>query len=71
MVKYGYKHKSTEAEMNSAIKILIADENTAERQALCNELRRAGFQNLYEASLFVPVYMLSKCDLKPAIRLFV
>jgi two-component system response regulator (stage 0 sporulation protein A) len=36
--------------MNSATKILIADENTAERQALCNELRRAGFQNLIEAA---------------------
>ena len=36
--------------MNSNTKILIADENTAERQALCNELRRAGFQNLIEAA---------------------
>ena len=36
--------------MNNTTKILIADENAAERQALCNELRRAGFQNLYEAA---------------------
>lgn len=35
--------------MKKAIKILIADENAADRQALCNELRRAGFINLIEA----------------------
>lgn len=35
--------------MKKAIKILVADENTSERQALCNELRRAGFTNLLEA----------------------
>ena len=52
MVKYGYRHNTHggEYKMNSNTKILIADENTAERQALCNELRRAGFQNLIEAA---------------------
>ena len=35
--------------MKKAIKILVADENASERQALCNELRRAGFTNLLEA----------------------
>jgi two-component system response regulator (stage 0 sporulation protein A) len=35
--------------MKKAIKILIADENANERQALCNELRRSGFTNLIEA----------------------
>ena len=35
--------------MKKAIKILIADENTGDRQALCNELRKAGFTNLLEA----------------------
>ncbi len=35
--------------MKKAIKILIADENSSDRQALCNELRRAGFTNLLEA----------------------
>ena len=36
--------------MEQAIKILIADENTSQRQALCNELRKAGFDELEEAS---------------------
>ncbi len=36
--------------MKKAIKILIADENASDRQALCNELRKAGFINLIEAS---------------------
>ena len=36
--------------MENTPKILIADENVAGRQALCNELRRAGFTNLEEAS---------------------
>ena len=31
-------------------KILIADENPAQRQALANELRRAGFRNIEEAT---------------------
>ena len=31
-------------------KILIADENPAARQALANELRRAGYRNIEEAS---------------------
>ena len=35
--------------MKKAIKILIADENASDRQALCNELRKAGFTNLLEA----------------------
>ena len=35
--------------MKKALKILIADENASDRQALCNELRRAGFTNLLEA----------------------
>ena len=35
--------------MEHSTKILIADENAAQRQALCNELRRAGFTNLEEA----------------------
>ena len=35
--------------MKKALKILIADENSSDRQALCNELRRAGFTNLLEA----------------------
>ena len=34
----------------ASIKILIADENAQQRQALCNELRRAGFNDLEEAS---------------------
>ena len=38
-----------EEEMEHNIKILIADENPAGRQALSNELRRAGFQNIEEA----------------------
>lgn len=36
--------------MENHTKILIADENSAGRQALCNELRRAGFHNIEEAS---------------------
>ena len=36
--------------MKKAIKILIADESAADRQALCAELRKAGFTNLLEAS---------------------
>ena len=35
--------------MKKAIKILIADESAADRLALCNELRKAGFTNLLEA----------------------
>ncbi len=35
---------------NSLLKILIADENTAQRQALCSELKRYGFTNLEEAA---------------------
>ena len=35
--------------METAIKILIADENSSQRQALCNELRKAGFNALEEA----------------------
>jgi two-component system response regulator (stage 0 sporulation protein A) len=35
--------------MKKATKILIADENAGDRQALCNELRKAGFTNLLEA----------------------
>ncbi len=35
--------------MRKAIKILIADENASDRQALCAELRKAGFTNLLEA----------------------
>ena len=35
--------------MEHNIKILIADENPAGRQALSNELRRAGFSNIEEA----------------------
>ncbi|MBE6549657.1 MAG: sporulation transcription factor Spo0A [Ruminococcaceae bacterium] len=35
--------------METAIKILIADENASQRQALCNELRKAGFNALEEA----------------------
>ena len=36
--------------MKKAIKILIADESTTDRQALASELRRAGFTNLIEAT---------------------
>ena len=36
--------------MDTSIKILIADENATQRQALCNELRRAGFNELEEAT---------------------
>ena len=36
--------------MESTTKILIADENAAQRQSLCNELRRAGYRNIDEAS---------------------
>lgn len=36
--------------MENNTKILIADENPAGRQALANELRRAGFSNIEEAS---------------------
>ena len=36
--------------MENNTKILIADENPAARQALCNELRRAGFRNIEEAT---------------------
>ena len=35
--------------MENNTKILIADENPAQRQALCNELRRVGFHNIEEA----------------------
>ena len=35
--------------MEYATKILIADENAAQRQSLANELRRAGFRNVEEA----------------------
>ena len=36
--------------MENNTKILIADENPAGRQALCNELKRVGFSNIEEAS---------------------
>ena len=36
--------------MENNTKILIADENPAGRQALCNELRKAGFKNIEEAT---------------------
>lgn len=36
--------------MENNIKILVADENPAARQALCNELRKAGYKNLEEAT---------------------
>ncbi len=36
--------------MESTTKILIADENAAQRQSLCNELIRAGYRNIEEAS---------------------
>ncbi len=36
--------------MDNSTKILIADENPAGRQALCNELKKAGFINIEEAS---------------------
>ena len=36
--------------MENTTKILIADENPAGRQALCNELKRAGFQHIEEAT---------------------
>ncbi len=36
--------------MENNTKILIADENAAQRQALANELKRAGFRNIEEAS---------------------
>ena len=36
--------------MENTTKILIADENPAGRQALCNELRRAGFHHIEEAT---------------------
>ena len=35
--------------MENNTKILIADENPAGRQALCNELRKAGYKNIEEA----------------------
>ncbi len=35
--------------MEYTTKILIADENAAQRQSLCNELRRAGYTNVEEA----------------------
>ena len=36
--------------MENNTKILIADENPAQRQALANELRRVGFKNIEEAT---------------------
>ena len=36
--------------MENTTKILIADENPAGRQALCNELKLAGFQHIEEAT---------------------
>ena len=36
--------------MEYQTKILIADENAAQRQALCKELARAGYKNIEEAS---------------------
>ena len=36
--------------MEYTTKILIADENAAQRQSLCNELVRAGYRNIEEAS---------------------
>ena len=36
--------------MNNNIKILIADENSAQRLALLKELKRSGFENIEEAS---------------------
>ena len=32
--------------MENSIKILIADENSAQRQSLINDLRRAGYTNI-------------------------
>lgn len=39
-----------EEKMENNVKILIADENPAGRQALANELHRAGFKNVEEAA---------------------
>lgn len=36
--------------METTTKILIADENAAQRQSLCNELMRVGYRNIEEAS---------------------
>ena len=36
--------------MEFTTKILIADENAAQRQSLCNELMRVGYRNIEEAS---------------------
>ena len=36
--------------MEYSTKILIADENAAQRQSLCNELIRAGYRNIEEAA---------------------
>ena len=36
--------------MEYTTKILIADENAAQRQSLCNELARAGYRNIEEAT---------------------
>lgn len=46
MVKYEYQRISRRIKMENSIKILIADENSAQRQSLLGELRRAGYSNV-------------------------
>ncbi len=50
LLKKIIKKKNRRNKMEYQTKILIADENTAQRQALLGELRRAGYKNIEEAS---------------------
>ena len=50
MVIYVYHKNRLEKRMENNVKILIADENPAGRQALINELMRAGYKNIEEAA---------------------
>ncbi len=49
MVKYVYQRNTRRIKMENSIKILIADENSAQRQSLLGDLRRAGYTNVETA----------------------
>ncbi len=50
MVKYVYQRNTRRIKMENSIKILIADENSAQRQSLLGDLRRAGYTNVETAA---------------------
>ncbi len=50
MVKYVYQRNSWRIKMENSIKILVADENSAQRRSLIADLRRAGYTDIEVAA---------------------